>query len=629
MALCVAGFAAPALADDFTFTNPGDKSLDWGRAANWSPAGVPGITDDATVKAGLLIGPRVLDDQAVHSLVLNSGINVYRGGSLTVTGTITHNGSGYFINNGTVLGNLTENGYLASAGTFMGDVTVTGDGVIISENASGSNSWTGNVVSNDGWIYNSYGRWTGDVVSNAGTIENRNGATWIGDVNNAGEIDTDSTWIGDVHNTGIFIAGGVLTGSIDNSNALVIAGQLRGVRNVTNTGNLALDDNAADDVLRARSLHDTGTEVFDIDTSKGASDRIILSGDYTGTPALSFRIVGGENRTINDIVVVAVGGTNSATVTADGLPADGMVSYRLTRRDGDWVIVTRVNEAPQHAAGALAVADATLVDAIALDAAPACGTGAWVRGLDHRTSAARRDVELSGTQFGYDFACVPVGSATIGLGLTMGLAGGSVAGGGTTGSFDAGFGGLYAGLVDGAFRALLEGRVGNTRYQLSDPGTLLDAATFADTTVSFSGSASYALALGPVSLTPELGLAGSTSTANSTDFGDIGTMSLGGTDLSGHIGVTLAADMALGDATLTPFAGVSLHERLLPAGATFTDGAGNTMPLAVDDTGSYVALALGANLVAAGTLEAGLRGDLKLGPNITDSAVSGHLKAKF
>ena len=286
--------SAPVLAGDFTFNSVSDDEIDWNDPANWTPGTIPTITDDATVVGGLLRGAEVHEDQAVHSLILDSGLNVYRGSTLTVTGAITHNG-GYMINSGTIYGNLVNSAYLASIGTYFGDVTNGTGGVILSDDAGGKNSWTGKVLSNEGWILNNHGTWTGNVVSNAGTIQNMNGGTWTGDVvSNTGEIDSiNSTWIGDVDNGNIASFSGVLKGSVHNTASFVVVDPLRGVKDIVNDGgNLGFDDGATNDTLRARSLSGAGDLVVDFDPSTGTTDKVILSGDYSADTTVRFSVMG-------------------------------------------------------------------------------------------------------------------------------------------------------------------------------------------------------------------------------------------------------------------------------------------------------------------------------------------------
>ena len=102
-----------------------------------------------------------------------------------------------------------------------------------------------------------------------------------------------------------------------------------------------------------------------------------------------------------------------------------------------------------------------------------------------------------------------------------------------------------------------------------------------------------------------------------------------GPALGAQIGTTLSADLALDGATLTPFASVMLHGDVLAPSATFTDSAGTIADLGMAGQGPYASMTLGANLVHAGTLDAGLRADMKLGSGIHDVSVSGHLKVSY
>ncbi len=179
----VAGLVPMAQAAELTFQgpadeNPTDEDLDWGNQDNWSSATVAGQDDDVVVEPDPTFrGPVVTDEREIKSLELNTGINIHRGGSLTVTDGITVNANpGYFINDGVVTGAVVNNAYISSTNEFHGDVTNNAGAAIINESAEDSDAtatWYGDVLANDGDIYNIDGIWNGDVQSNDGTIVSR------------------------------------------------------------------------------------------------------------------------------------------------------------------------------------------------------------------------------------------------------------------------------------------------------------------------------------------------------------------------------------------------------------------------------------------------------------------------
>ena len=86
-------------------------------------------------------------------------------------------------------------------GTWTGDVVANAAGAyVINEDLPGvvAGKWNGNVLTNDGKIWNRHGAvWTGNVVGNSAIIRNYADGTWIGNVeSNAGTITTAGIWTG-------------------------------------------------------------------------------------------------------------------------------------------------------------------------------------------------------------------------------------------------------------------------------------------------------------------------------------------------------------------------------------------------------------------------------------------------
>lgn len=677
-----------AVAADVVFDTPSEDLIDWADPANWTPNGVPTLADDATVAAGLIRGAEVRDEQAVNSLVLDSGLNVHQGGQLTVTTGITAN-AGYVINDGVVIANLVNNTYLANSGAFTGDLTNNADGQTFNENlVDGSNSWAGNVLGNAGFIQNGSGTWTGDVLgnanqilnvqganwigsvgandgdienvsslwtgdilSNAGQIRNLDGAIWDGDVlSNVGTIDShDSTWDGNITNDGTVRMSGILTGSFtNNAGATLVAFDQLSVFGsiVANGGLISMENGTTDDALQVQSLSGSGDLLLDVDLASGRADQLIVLGDHSAATQVSFAYVGGGNRSIADISFLSIGGADTGSVILNGdLPEDGIVSYRLEQSGTDWIIAASVNDAPAHVAAALGVVDAALADAArpALNSRGAlCDGNAWMRSLGGGAAGsnlpgAETGVVYGGLQLGHDASCLPIADGvTLGIGLTMGTLAGTIdeqfeTGGPLTGQFVQGFAGLHADIVSGAFRALLQAQGAGTHYSVSDPDALLADATLLGFRGDVSGTASYALALGGVEIVPEVGLSASARSATSGDFGDVGTLRfVSGPAVAAHLGVTLSTDLpTTGDITLTPFISAKLHGDAFAPATTIIDGAGNAMDVGVAGLGSYVALALGADVVQVGAFDAGLRADLKLGPATRAASLEGHARVKF
>lgn len=613
--------ALPASAAGFTFTSVDDDHIAWEDVANWSPAALPGNGDDATISAGLLRGAEIKDSRAVNSLLLDSGLNVYVGGTLVVTNGITGN-AGYFINSGVVRADVLNGTYIANTGDFTGDMTNTSAGAVIND-GDGTDGrigrWTGDVT-NAGFVSNSFGIWSGDVLGNTGTIVNASGAIWTGDIDNAADFEsTDSVWNGNLTNSGTAILSGTFNGDIANSGTVWMGKPLVGVRRIVNTGRLGMEDGAADDTLSVRSWSGTGTLTVDFDLATGRSDKVVLSGDYSADTLIEFRIADPDApRLLGETPVIVVGGANSGSATTSGLPdGDGAIVYALQRSGNDWVVAATPGAVVTDVAGLWTSATASLGDTTrkGLGHEGSCTPGASLRGL--------YGDDASGLRLDLGLACLALhDDATLGIGVTLGMANGSVSRQSA---------GLYAELVDGAFRAALEGQVAATQLTVADARLGPDPVQLDGLGANLSGTASYALVFGAVTFAPELGLALRSETAGSADFGNAGSIRLtSGPTASAQVGATLSAALVLdGATTLTPFATIALEGDLASSGVMFTDSAGTSVALAVPSRSPVVALALGADLVRDEGIEAGLRADVKVGQDALHTAASGNLRVPF
>jgi outer membrane autotransporter protein len=117
---------------------------------------------------------------------------------------------------------------------------------------------------------------------------------------------------------------------------------------VANTGTLSLADTApaADDVTTVHGNY-TGVagSVLKLDTvlgdSSSASDRLVVSGDTTGTTRLQVTNVGGLGAATsgNGILVVQVNGASNASFVLDGSPlVAGQFSYTLHQVGTNWYL---------------------------------------------------------------------------------------------------------------------------------------------------------------------------------------------------------------------------------------------------------------------------------------------------
>jgi hypothetical protein len=573
------------------------------------------------------------------------------------TGNVVNRATGYISNTGALwTGDVTSN-----LGSIYNDYGSTWDGAIQSNSAfisnDGGSSWTGKVVGNDanGVIVNIEGAtWTGDVQSNDGSVDN-DGGTWNGNVlANTGSVfnTADSTWNGNMTSSGSLWLNGAVNGFVDNEGGTlyVVNGDLSGVTTLTNNGDFTMQDDIAGGRLSAQSWSGTGTATFDFAPGLGLSDHVVLSGDYTADTTLNLSLVGPSGRALVDIPLITVGGADTGTLDVSGLPDDGVISYRLVQNDEAWIVTTTLNDAPEHAASAAALLARTTAEAtlVPTDHAASCGNGRWMRALgggqNGTLSGTQSDVGMGGLQVGYDVACLPVGNgATFGIGVTGGGLDGQFsedfgADDRLNGSFGQGFGGVYGDLAAGRLRAMLQGQVGVTSFSMSDPQSAVDHATLTSTRYDLSGDATYEFAFQGLSLLPEIGFMASNVASGSGDFADVGGMNLtSGATIDTYAGAILKAHMMLADGatSLSPYVSLLLHdEPVAPSTALFTDVAGGSASVPLDELGTYGDLGLGADLLrkpgpSGQSLTAGIKADFKFGSNVTENSYGGYAQVQF
>lgn len=673
------------------FINDGTITVDGGGTLHntYDDHATPDDADDDT-------SGYISSTHAFNANVDNSGV-IYNDGSssggATWTGDVSNNLHGFIDNiDGTWNGNVTDNAgsiYNEQGSTWSGTVDVTSSTSAIENNtgstwkgavlANGANdlinnlsgatwigdveansgsinsnggTWAGAVITNDGDIYSNV-MWTGDIHTNAGSITN-DGGIWNGTVtSNDGTISSTGVWNGDMTSSGTLALGGVVDGSITSTGTVYVQGALTGVTSFANNGDLNMDDGTAVDSLSAQTLSGTGSVTLDFSPSLGRADHIVLSGAYTADSDLYLYWIGpATGRAYGNMpLLTAAGGAGGGSLTLQtGLPDDGVISYRLVQTDDGWAIDTLLSKAPEHVADVLDLVGRTAAEQtqVPLDRGPNCEHGGWSRALGGAQAGVvagnPAGVGLGGLQVGYDLACVaiPGSGAKLGVGMTAGTMAGSVSqdfgGEPVSGSFQQGFAGLYGRLVSGSLRAVLQSQFSFGGLSVSDRGSALPAADLSTTRFDFAGSASYTLALGGVRLVPELGFAAADSSARSSNFADVGAMTLrNDPTLDGYVGATLSADIDLpdDDTVLTPFARLALHAGLLPDGeAVFSPGAGGSASVPLDGPGSYADLSLGADLArgsgASGQgLGAGLLAEFKLGPQVTEGNFGGYAQVKF
>lgn len=250
--------------------------------------------------------------------VVDNHASVFNGGGGNWTGDVLGN-HGYLKNDGLAYwaGDVYANDWaLESFGTWEGDVIGNADtiwnggawngdvvaaGTITNANTGNApnignagyilnigGTWTGTVEGNTGTISNAPDEinnvmsgpstWIGDVVSNDGKIYNADGSEWNGNVlANTGTIITKGLWTGDITSSGTLAAGGSITGSVANTGVLELVGDL-------SVGSVSFGDDAFFDVdLEAAGVGETltSTGVAYLDgTVRVTAASTITSGDY-------------------------------------------------------------------------------------------------------------------------------------------------------------------------------------------------------------------------------------------------------------------------------------------------------------------------------------------------------------
>jgi len=100
-----------------TFT--GFSTGNWGASGNWTPAQVPTSSDDVTIPNGKVVNLNSVDAAAL-SLNINAGgtLNLANGKALTVTNTLTNNGTFTIASDGATSSSVIVGGFTGSNATY-------------------------------------------------------------------------------------------------------------------------------------------------------------------------------------------------------------------------------------------------------------------------------------------------------------------------------------------------------------------------------------------------------------------------------------------------------------------------------------------------------------------------------
>ena len=229
--LAAGWIATPAHALDHLWSG---GTGDWANFSNWTPLGVPGNGDTATLNGG---NPQVTFAELVGGLVIKAG-TLSGAGTLTVTGQATltggaQSGSGTTVYNGPLSINGTH--YLAGGGRLMqtnstttwstGNVAMNGsntitnngtwlDNTLVDSHIGGGNYGSAKVFNNVGSFIKSGNTTTNlyTAVNNAGSVSVNQGTLAVsGAINNQGDIEVAAPAV--FHgNTKSFLNEGLIAG---------------------------------------------------------------------------------------------------------------------------------------------------------------------------------------------------------------------------------------------------------------------------------------------------------------------------------------------------------------------------------------------------------------------------------
>lgn len=124
---------------DRTWNNLGTVAGDWNNSQLWTPAGVPGSTDNVTIPAKATLSPvsKSSGDSTIRSLMLGGDLTI-SGGSVQVTNSLSLSFGDLTLGDGTNAAALAADGkatsFIVSSGTFThqgGDLLATGGASIL------------------------------------------------------------------------------------------------------------------------------------------------------------------------------------------------------------------------------------------------------------------------------------------------------------------------------------------------------------------------------------------------------------------------------------------------------------------------------------------------------------------
>ncbi len=602
--------------------------------------------------------------------VATLGLVQLQGG--TLGGTLTNTG-GEVQARGTISGNVVNNNVGVGGGADEGIFATTGD-LTFTPGATRTFTNAGTVTVTAGSILGlgSYTNQSGGLttVSGGRTLQ----ATTV--TNDAGAV--------------MALDGGTVDGSLTNNGTLQSNGTSTITGNLSNGGTVDLQDGATDDVLTVNGgVSGTGSYQLDLNLSDGTSDRVAGTLATASTINLDFTITG--NGYIGSAITVFSGAAGGAAVTgSSALPVGGSIIYTLDQVGSDIQVRSQVNPAVGGVAASASMTQALIGTIVnrptspfvsGLAAEEGCSQGGYFRATGGRATVAGQSSsngfttnnsissDFYGVQGGYDVGCFDGrffdgwdGAAGVMLGYNAGSTDQSLFSdptqpGLTTGllgtDFTQNYIGLYVAGAKDRLSADLQLRYDDASFDLSETTLVglpvgLDGLSYSTKATTIGTRVSYRMDVNEekgINFVPTAGfnlthVSGDTLTLSGGETLELEAF----TSVVGFVGGALARTFIAedgGSATTAFVSGNYYQDFGGDRGALFdTDGDGlNPEPVSVASIGGFGEFSLGLNYVkildagtAAGAkqLNASIRGDLRIGENVSDAySVTAQVRLSF
>jgi hypothetical protein len=589
----------------------------------------------------------------------NGGSLQVDAGGVLVAGGISNSLGGVITNLGAITDTLDNFGVVVNNGTYTADV---------------NNFATGSITNN--------GVWVGDLLSNTGLVAN-NGTWNAANFNNdpGGFVSTSGTLTATtaINNAGLFdAAGAVATPLINNSGIFSAAfGPLGGaIGTFNNSGVLNLIDGQTNDIFSATTFNGQGGRLaVDVNPSASASTQrsdILKVTNLSGSTSILINPIGPAGLLSAPIPVIEATNVAPGTSVTIGNPP-GIINYSLLKAGGTFNLVSSINTSAVSAtpAGIGAVVTALntgfFQNASAFISEPPdpgrnqWNGGPWIRiaqgqnDIDSETSAqnptgtgteaSKVRATFNGFQTGVDLGVANVEG--LGWNTHLGVTAGEVnirtndlLTTTISSQTQVPFLGVYGAVTGHNFFADFEVREDFYLMGVSNPSALLSGANLYGAALAANGEVGYRLNL-PSSwfIEPSAAFIYSALHENSLRMNldasgsSYGTLVfkpfLSGLGRAGvRVGTTYVFDNI--GLALQPFATGSLwHEFEGDIQTTFALPA-TSVPVSITRVGTFgqVSAGLSAQVLHTG-LTGYLRGDYRVGPNISGYAVVAGLRYQF